>query len=115
MNKSLVIGAVVAVLAVGGYYGYQYFGGGGFAATHQSACGYDDCDWTGNAEVRLGEPFPAKCPKCGRSSILPVQKCSKCGHLQIANERLRAYIDGKDKLPAQTKCDKCGTPIRQGG
>lgn len=109
----LIIGASVAVCVVGGVYAMQSLFAGE-RATFQSQCGYSDCAWTGDVVVKLNEPFPPPCPKCKRNSVLPLSVCSKCGHRQIANERLR-YIPGNEKLPGTTKCDKCGAAIKQGG
>lgn len=112
-QKPLIIGIVIALAIAGG--AYAYFN---ISFTPSSVfpmkCAYDDCPWTGNVELQLGQDYPPKCPKCGRNSALPVSKCPKCGNLQVANERMRGVVAGMENIPPTTKCKKCGTRIMQG-
>lgn len=113
MNKNVV--TILAILAIGAiaYVGYLYLGSGTQAATWASACGFEGCDYRGNVNLKPGDPYPPKCPKCGRQGVLPLAKCPKCGNMQILDE-LRRTLPGQENLPEKTACNQCGGPIRHG-
>jgi hypothetical protein len=114
-RKPIVLGVVIALLAVGGFAGYQYFfGNPGGKATFNARCAYNECGWTGNATVGLGSPYPLQCPRCGKNSVLHTATCKKCGNKQILVELLAQHIPGNEKLMQPTICEKCGGPIRHG-
>jgi hypothetical protein len=106
----VIIGVIIAVGIVGVVWGVSYFAGGP-RQSGDFACGYDDCDWTGTITVKVGQPYPPQCPKCGRQSALKTSTCPNCGHRQIQNALLRDVISGKEDLPTETICTQCGTAI----
>lgn len=113
-RKTLILGAVAALVIVGGVFAYQYFGGGPNPSVRDTACAHETCGWSGSVRIKLGDPYPPVCPQCNQASVLPLSTCKKCGNKQILNENLKAWISGKDKLPTKTACNKCGGPIVHG-
>ena len=116
MNAGKAIGiiALVAAIAVAGY--FVIFGGGGgkgglppdkirnFQCVNE-ACGkafaedelnLDDAGPYGGAGV-----MGVKCPACGQSSVFAARKCEKCGEAYVPT---LAY-KGPD---GDLKCPKCG-------
>lgn len=113
-KKSVILGVVIALLGAGGVFAYQYFFSGPRPADYGAACAYDDCDYQGEVNLRPGDPYPPKCPKCGRNSVLPLAKCKKCGNRQNLNEERRIWIPELKDLPPKTTCAQCGGAIVHG-
>ncbi len=115
MNRNAIIAAVVIALAVvGGIYAYQNFGSSP-SVTEDSACSSDGCDWTGGTTLRVGGGgYPAKCPKCGNSTVLRGTKCRGCGTIQIHNILLKAQYEDKKDLPDRMNCKNCKAPLPWG-
>lgn len=113
-RNPVVLGLILAVIGAGGVFAYQYFGGGAQNADYSASCGYPTCGWVGHVTIKAGDPYPPRCPKCGKNSVLPLAKCKKCGNQQNLNEELRVWLPEMKGLPNKTKCNKCGGPIVHG-
>lgn len=113
--KAVIIGVLIALAGVAVYAAVLQSGGNKVnASSSQAACADAACGWRGPLSVRPGEPYPPKCPKCGKQLALPLSTCKKCGSKQILNELLTQWVPGNEGLPAETKCTQCGGPIVHG-
>jgi hypothetical protein len=109
--KTILLGVAIAVVLAGVIFGAQFFFSGPTAASGNAACGYDDCPWTGSYSVKPGGQYPGACPRCGRQSVCMTTTCAKCGNKQVLNGLLRS-LPGYEDLPDETRCEKCGEPLR---
>ena len=112
-SKNIILAVTAALVITGAIVGIQFLRGGANAAKGDAACGYADCDWTGDFSVKPGDSYPLKCAKCGRASVFVISTCKKCGNQQILNELLR-QLAGREDLPRRTECEQGGGPIVHG-
>lgn len=113
MNRNWVIaGLVIAVLVAGGaYYVYAEYFQTHNAMNLTTACVKDGCGWQGDLKLKVGDPWPGKCPKCGENTVLDMSKCAQCGNYQVLNEQIAALWPDKASKDPVTKCAKCGAAM----
>ncbi|MGE3182303.1 MAG: hypothetical protein AB7N71_11790 [Phycisphaerae bacterium] len=114
MNKTTVIyGIIAALVVVGGVYAYQAWLRPGNAATLNSICVAEGCEWKGSVTVRAGEPYPPKCPRCKKQTVTDLFTCRKCGNKQPMNQNLKGMLPEQyADLEDITRCTQCGEIIR---
>jgi predicted RNA-binding Zn-ribbon protein involved in translation (DUF1610 family) len=114
-GKAVGIVALVALIAVAGYFAF-FRGGGGTAnmppeKIRNFLCVNPSCGKAfAEGELNLDDagPHPTggvmapKCPACGQFSIFATRKCAKCSEAYVPTQ---AYLGFKGDL----KCPKCGT------
>jgi hypothetical protein len=70
-------------------------------------CATDGCGHRSARELKLGETFPGRCPKCGRQSVYVAYRCPSCSTPNVLNENFGT------KGP--TPCSRCRRELRYGG
>jgi hypothetical protein len=97
---------IVLAVAVGGFFLLKAWQGIDAPAEATLMCSTPKCEYVRTEALQVGEMLPAKCPKCGKDSLLPAFNCPKCKTVNIWNENRG--------LPPPTKCSKCGQEVRHG-
>jgi len=95
-------GATGLVILVVVYIAYAAWMSSGASQEITMMCMTEGCGYKTSRPLKLGERLPAKCPRCGKNSLVPAFKCRKCGEPLILNQ---------DRgLPPPTICPNCKEP-----
>jgi hypothetical protein len=97
---------IAAAVIAGVYFTYAAWTKGDRPLEAALMCSTPGCGHLRVDALQVGEMLPAKCPKCGKDSLLPAFYCPKCKTVNIWNENRG--------LPPPTKCSKCGQEVRHG-
>jgi uncharacterized OB-fold protein len=99
--------AIIAIAVIaGGYFIYAAWRSSDRQLEATLMCSTQGCGYLRTEALQVGEMLPARCPKCGKDSLLPAFNCPKCKTVNIWNENRG--------LPPPTKCSKCGQEVRHG-
>lgn len=110
-RNAIIAGVVIALLLVGGVYGYQWLFPSGGHISEVRGCATAGCDWTGPMTLRKGDPFPPVCPKCRNNTVLAYIRCPQCDTKMFRATDVKAYIPGNEKIPDETRCPKCNAVV----
>ncbi len=98
--------ALVIAVGAGGYFVYTGWSSEDASQEVTMMCLTEGCDYKTSRPLEFGEVLPAKCPKCGKNSLVPAFTCKGCGKPLILNE------DRGLKPP--TICPYCGKEVWYG-
>jgi hypothetical protein len=106
VKPGIVYGVIGLAVVLGAYWVYASWTGPGKGMTVTMLCYTQDCGYSRDRALELGEILPAKCPRCGNLSVVSAFSCPGCGAPNVWNE---------DRgLAPPTKCTKCGREVRYG-
>ncbi len=100
-------GLIVVAVCVAGYFAYTNGAGTTRPVEASLKCSTPGCTYTDGRTLQYGEAVPGVCPTCGKNSVYPAVRCTKCGAPTVLN----SYLNVK----GPTKCSSCGMELRYGG